>query len=138
MRRLSTGSRMAVSAVVVAIGASILGACAADTMRGFVGQDVRAVELQYGPPVNQIDMGGGVRAYQWRKISVDTTPISSSTETDKDRKGRKYSTTQYTGGETTVTNCLYTFMTSWDPARRGWIVTGFRQPSLDCAIGDLS
>ena len=123
---------------LLALGLLAMGGCAADTMRGYIGQDVRAVELQYGPPVNQIDMGNGVRAYQWRKVSTDTTPVSSFTTTEKDKRGRKYSTTQYTGGETTVTNCLYTFMTSWNPARNAWIVTGFRQPSLDCAVGDLS
>jgi hypothetical protein len=28
----------------------LLTACVADTMRGYVGQDIRTVELAYGPP----------------------------------------------------------------------------------------
>ncbi|MBN8872747.1 MAG: hypothetical protein J0H67_07925 [Rhodospirillales bacterium] len=116
----------------------LLGACASDTMRGYVGQDIRMVTLEYGPPVNQIDLADGTRAYQWRKVSVSTTPPNAITTTDKDKKGRKVQTTQYVGGTQSVTTCLYTFFTAWNPARNAWIVTGFKEPSFDCAIGDLS
>jgi hypothetical protein len=116
----------------------ILAACTADTMRKYVGQDIRAVELDYGPPVNQIDLGGGTRAYQWQKVSVDTTPATAVTTTDKDQKGRKTTSTEFVGGGQTVNTCLYTFITAWDPQRNGWVVTGFREPSFDCAIGGLS
>ena len=121
-------------AVYVAV---LLAGCAADTMRGYLGQDIRAVELAYGHPVNQIDLGNGTRAFQWSKISVDTTLMSAVTTTDTDKKGRQIKQTQFVGGTQTVTNCLYTFITAWNPQRNGWIVTGFRQPSLECAIGDL-
>jgi hypothetical protein len=114
-----------------------VGACVADTMQTYVGQDVRAVELAYGPPSNVIDMGGGVRAYQWTRTSVSTTPGSAVTTTEKDKKGRRRSETRFIGGEQSVSRCLYTFMTGWNPQRNGWIVTGYRQPSLDCALGDL-
>jgi hypothetical protein len=43
-----------------------------------------------------------------------------------------------TGGEQTESRCLYTFMASWSPQRNARIVTGIRQPSLGCAIGDLN
>jgi hypothetical protein len=117
---------------------TILTGCVSDTMRNFVGRDIREVELAYGPPTNQIDMGGGTRAFQWTKISVDTTPMTAVTTTDKDRKGRKTSQTQFVGGNQSVTRCLYTFMAAWNPQSSNWIVTGFRQPSFDCAIGDIS
>jgi predicted small secreted protein len=115
----------------------LVAGCAADTMRGYVGQDIRAVMLAYGLPANEIDLGGGIRAFQWSKVSVDTTPVSAVTNTEKDRRGRRITQTQFVGGTQTVTNCLYTFLAAWDPQRNGWIVTGFRQPSLDCAIGSL-
>jgi hypothetical protein len=115
-----------------------LTACAADTMRSYIGQDIRAVELTYGPPANQIDLGDGSRAYQWRRVSVDTTPVSAVTTTEKDRKGRKTTQTDFVGGQQTVTNCLYTFITTWNPPQNGWVVTSIRQPSFDCAIGGLN
>ena len=117
--------------------AVLVAGCVADTMRGYIGQDIRAVVLAYGPPANEIDLGGGARAFQRSKVSVDTTPVSAVTTTEKDRKGRRSTQTQFVGGTQTVTNCLYTFLTAWDPRWDGWIVTGFRQPSLDCAIGGL-
>jgi predicted small secreted protein len=124
---------------VLALGAvaALLAGCAADTMRGYVGQDIRAVVLANGPPTSEVDLGGGTRAFQWRKISVDTTPASAVTTTSKDKKGRRVEQTQFVGGTQSVTDCLYTFIAAWDPQRNGWTVTGFRQPSLDCAIGDL-
>jgi hypothetical protein len=126
--------------LLITVGCAILAlaACAADTMKSYVGQDIRAVELAYGPPANQIDLGAGVRAFQWQKISVDTTPLTAVTTTDKDGKGRKTTETSFVGGDQTVTKCLYTFLTAWSPTANGWIVTGFRQPSLDCAVGGLS
>jgi predicted small secreted protein len=122
--------------LALALCTLLLAACAADTMRGYIGKDIRAVELTYGPAVNQIDLGNGTRAFQWSKISVDTTPISAVSTTDKDNKGRKTTQTQFIGGDTTVTRCLHTFIT----ARSGdsWVVTGIREPTLDCAIGGLS
>jgi hypothetical protein len=121
--------------LTLALCVMLLTGCAADTMRSYVGRDIREVELTYGPPVNQIDLGNGSRAFQWAKVSVDTTPVSAVTTTDKDRRGRKTTQTQFIGGDQTVTRCLYTFIAT--SSGDSWIVTGIRQPSLDCAIGDL-
>ncbi len=125
-------------ALAASVATALLVGCVADTMRSYVGQDIRAVELTYGPPINQIDLGNGTRAFQWSKVSVDTTPVSAVTMTDKDKKGRKTTDTQFVGGEQTVTRCLYTFIAARNPQANSWIVTGIREPSLDCAIGGLS
>ena len=114
-----------------------LTACVADQMKSYIGQDIRNVELAYGPPSNQIDLGNGSRAYQWTKIDTSTTPLTATTVTSKE-KGRKVSETEFTGGEQTVTRCVYTFLTTWNPQANGWIVTGLREPSLDCAIGGIN
>jgi hypothetical protein len=118
--------------------AILLAGCAADTMRSYIGQDIRAVELTYGPPVNEIDLGNGTHAFQWSKTSVSTTPVSAVTTTEKDKKGRKTTETQFIGGDQSVTKCLYTFIATWNPQGNGWVVTGIREPSFDCAIGGLS
>ena len=122
---------------IVAAALSISG-FTADTMRGYIGQDIRAVELANGPPSNQIELGRGTRAFQWTRISTDTAPISAVSTTDKDKSGRKVTQTMYTGGDTTVTNCNYTFLTAWKAQRQGWVVTGIWQPSLDCSDRDLN
>jgi hypothetical protein len=117
--------------------ATLFAGCTADMMRSYIGQDIRAVELSYGPPSNQIDLGNGTRAFQWTKISVDTTPVSAVTTTDKGKNGRKTTQTQFVGGDQTITKCLYTFITAYNQQSNGWIVTGIRQPSFDCAIGGM-
>jgi hypothetical protein len=124
-------------ALTLCVAEALVVGCVADTMRSYVGQDIRAVELTYGPPINQIDLGNETRAFQWSKVSVDTTPLSAVTTTDKDKNGRKTTDTQFVGGQQTVTRCLYTFITAWNPQGNNWLVTGIRQPSLDCAIGDM-
>lgn len=55
--------------------------CATDTMRSYVGQDIREVELTYGPPINKIDMRNESRAFQWAKILGNTIPASAITTT---------------------------------------------------------
>ena len=125
-------------AVTLGAATGVLTGCAADKMRSYIGHDIRSVELDYGPPSNQIDLGDGSRAFQWSKISVNTTPATAVTTTDKDRKGRKTTQTQFVGGDQSVTRCLYTFITARGPVGDSWIVTAIREPSFDCAIGGLN
>ena len=80
---------------------------------------------------NQIDLGNGARDFPSSKVSVDTTPISADSMTDRDRKGRKTTETQFVGGNTTVTRCLYTFITA--QRSDSWIVTGDRHLTASLA-----
>jgi hypothetical protein len=116
----------------------MLAACVTDTMQKYVGRDIREVELNYGPPSNQIDLSGGTRAFQWTKISVDTAPVTATSTTEKTKKGGKITQTNFSGGDQSISKCIYTFLTTWDGRRGSWIVTGIKQPSWDCSIGDLS
>ena len=135
----SVGAAVASTQVVISILIILFAAgCVANTMQGYVGQDIRTVMLDHGPPMNEIDLGDGTHAFQWSTTSIGSTPVSAVTTTSKDKKGRKTTETQFVGGTETVTNCLYTFVAVWNSERKGWVVTGFRQPSLDCAIGGLS
>jgi hypothetical protein len=115
----------------------LLTGCATDKMRSFIGQDIRNVVLAYGPPTNQVDLGGNARAYQWNKVSVSTTPVNAVSTTSKDKKGKKTTTTQYTGGDQSSETCIYTFITSFNPSLNAWIVTNIREPSFSCSIGDI-
>jgi hypothetical protein len=124
--------------IVLLIVGALLCACVADTMKSYVGRDVREVELAYGPPSNVIDLGSGRRAYQWTRVSVSSTPVQSVSTTTKDKRGRRTTETAFIGGEQSVSRCLYTFTSAWDAARNSWTVTGFRQPSFDCAVGDIN
>ena len=40
--------------------------------------------------------------------------MTAVSTTDKNKKGRRTTQTQFIGGDTTVTRCLYTFITAWN------------------------
>lgn len=125
----------------------ILSGCASKIMQGFVGKDIREVVLDYGTPVNAMDMGNGTRAFQWKMTKSHTTPTHISSSSRGTGYGSSYTygrTTDYrmnayvntntviTGGQTVDTSCLYTLFARWDKGRNGWIVTGFKKPKLMC------
>jgi SAM-dependent methyltransferase len=56
------GIRRMKAGLVVCL-AMLLTGCVADKMRSYVGMDIRSVELSYGPPINEIDLGNGSRAF---------------------------------------------------------------------------
>jgi hypothetical protein len=129
--------------------------CASKIMESYIGRDVRTVVLDYGPPENAVDMGDGTRAFQWVKRTSYKLPTyvntTSSAQTYGSGYGRSYgyrnnryyngnyhastwmnSNTVITGGNVIHSKCIYTLFAKWDKERKGWIITGFKHPSLDC------
>lgn len=45
---------------------ALLSGCASTHMAQYVDKDIREVILDSGPPINVMDMGQGVRAFQFR------------------------------------------------------------------------
>ncbi|NKX43367.1 hypothetical protein [Roseicyclus persicicus] len=103
-----------------------LAGCATDVMRGFVGQDVTAVMVRYGPPVAQFDLPDGRTAFQW----ATSTPIIAPMTTTVTGYGN-FATAQTTGGYLGQQNCVYTLYAA--PNQSGsFTITGFEQPTFDC------
>lgn len=113
--------------IVVAI--STLAACASDIMKNYVGQPLESVVLDYGPPTTVVELAPGERAYQWRRISTNVVPGSSSDEIRETRHGTKYETTE-TLGYVERQECFYTFYARQSSGR--WFITNFRKPKLEC------
>jgi len=121
--------------------------CASQIMQGYVGKDVRAVMLDYGPPANAFDMGDGRRAFQWVINSSYTTPTYATTTGTVNTVGSVNSLGNYssvnanswvnsntviTGGQTISSRCVYSLFGRWNESRNGWELVGFQQPRLDC------
>ncbi|MBN8940085.1 MAG: hypothetical protein J0H01_11365 [Rhizobiales bacterium] len=106
-----------------------LSACASDTMKTYVGTPVESVIIDYGPPTAVVDLGPGERAYQWRKISTNVVAGSRHTEIRDTRGGVRYETRE-TPDYVNRQECFYTFFARL--TERGWSVTGFRSPTLEC------
>ncbi|MGL4288933.1 MAG: hypothetical protein ACRCVA_21460 [Phreatobacter sp.] len=109
--------------------AMALSACASDTMKNYVGAPVESVIIDYGPPTTIVDLGPGERAYQWRKISTNVVAGSTHTEIRDTRRGVQYETRE-TPGHVSQQECFYTFFARL--TERGWSVTDFRSPTLEC------
>ena len=100
--------------------------CASAIMEGFVGKDISEVVLQYGPPVNKIDMPDGRIAFQW---SMDSYVVMPST-TNIYSSGNIATVNSYGGGVFTNT-CLYTLFAT-PSSNNSYTITGFQKPRLDC------
>ena len=113
----------------------VLGGCASQIMKSYVGKDVREVMLDYGPPANAFDMGDGRRAFQWVIGSSYTTPVTANTTGNVNTYGSTSwvnSNTTITGGQTINSKCVYTLFGHWSEDRNGWLITDFKKPNLMC------
>jgi len=116
----------------------LFGGCvssASQIMQSYVGQDVRIVMVDYGPPNNAFDMPGGQRAFQWVMGRSYTTPAHAQTTGTVNVQGPTAwvnTNTTITGGQTINSKCLYTLFANWNEQTKGWIVNSYRKPSLRC------
>jgi hypothetical protein len=115
--------------VLAAAATVFLVGCASDVMKGYIGQPVESVIIDYGPPTAVLELGHGERAYQWRKISTNVVAGSTSGEIRDTQRGTRYEETM-TPGYVEERECFYTFYARASGGR--WYVTNFRQPKLEC------
>ncbi len=148
------------NSLVIILTIIFLSGCASKIMQGFVGKDIRQVVLDYGTPINAMDMGNGVRAFQWKMTNyTHTTPTYINSSSSGSAYGSSYTSGQgsvygsnynynsrtnynmnaYINTNTVITHsqtydltCLYTLFARWDKGRKGWIVTSFKKPNLMC------
>ena len=112
--------------------AILLTGCVSTQMKRYVGQDVREVILTNGQPISAIDMGGGVRAFQFMIGGPTKTAVVSSmhTQVSPSSTSQWLSNTEIssTGSAVASSGCVVSYLTEWDERRGGWIVTGYRYP----------
>jgi hypothetical protein len=110
-----------------------LAGCASTHMQRYVGQDIREVILDSGPPVGQMDMGNGVRAFQFMwgggTFAVPQTTRTVGTVTAYGNTAQLNAATVTSGGGVVSSEgCMLTYMTKWDEAQKTWIVSSYRMP----------
>jgi hypothetical protein len=102
-------------------------------MKRYVGQDIREVILTSGQPISAIDMGGGVRAFQFMIGGATKTAVVSSmhTQISPSSASQWLSNTEISSSGSTISSsgCVVSYLTEWDERRSGWIVTGYRYPA---------
>lgn len=111
-------------------GLIFVSACASQVMGGFVGKDLTEVQLQYGPPINVLDMPDGRKAFQWRFDSSMMMPTTTNYNAVASGNWVTGSATTYGGGILT-TPCFYTLFAKPNQ-NKSYTVVGFQPPSIAC------
>lgn len=110
-----------------------LAGCASTHMKQYVGQDIRAVILNDGPPLHAMDMGDGTRAFLYPfGGGTFNAPAFTTTTGSVTRTGSTVwldSTAITVGGGTfTVPPCMMSYLAHWDAQRNTWIIHAYRVP----------
>jgi hypothetical protein len=124
--------------IILIFSILLLTSCASTHMKQYVGKDIREVVLDSGPPFNVMDMGEGVRAFQfmWGGGSF-IVPAQTTTSGSLTSSGNAawYSSTSLStgGGVVNSEGCIISYLTKWDEQRKSWVVYEYRIPkSLVC------
>jgi len=111
----------------------LLSGCVSTHMKQYMGMDIREVILDSGPPLNAMDMGGGVRAFQFRwgggTYSMPSTTTTQGSITSYGNSAWLSASSITTGGGVVHSEgCLISYMTTWNSTQKTWIVNGIRYP----------
>jgi len=112
---------------------ALLCGCVSTHMKQYVGKDIREVILDSGPPINAMDMGDGVRAFQFRwgggTYSVPQTTTTNGTVSIYGNTAWLNSSSITSGGGTFHSEgCLISYLTTWSDSHQSWIVSSIRYP----------
>ena len=111
--------------------AVFIAGCASQIMADYIGKSIREPILDYGPPINEVDLGGNRRAFQWRVDSSGYTAIYTPSTTTLYGMGSSY--TAYTSSISYVpysNSCIYTLTAIKQD--NDYIVDGYRKPNFFC------
>ncbi|KQY54397.1 hypothetical protein [Lysobacter sp. Root494] len=114
---------------VLALLVAVLVGCVSTEMKSYVGQDIREVMLVSGQPIAAMDMGNGVRAFQFMWGGSSKTAVTTSSNSQVDSTGWLGRTAITSNGSAMISNgCVISYLTEWNESRQGWVVTGYRYP----------
>ncbi len=107
--------------------------CVSTEMKSYMGKDIREVMLVNGPPISAMDMGGGVRAFQFKwgggSFTVPQTTHTTGSVTSYGNSAWLNATSITTGGGTIYSEgCVISYLAEWSNTTEGWIVTDYRYP----------
>lgn len=124
---------VALRLVATFVATFLVASCVSTHMARYVDRDIRDVIVDSGPPIHQLDMGEGLRGYQFR-LGGGTYFIPQSTTTSGTASTvagvTQFQASSYTAGGGVVHSegCVITYITRWSETRNGWIVVDYRYP----------
>ncbi|SRR5690554_419607 len=119
--------------LIVVLLIALAAGCVSTEMKSYMGKDIREVILVSGPPINALDMGNGVRAFQFKwgggSFTVPQTTQTTGNVTSYGNSAWLNATSITTGGGTFHSEgCVISYLTEWNEKTEGWVVTGYRYP----------
>ncbi|MEO1950534.1 MULTISPECIES: hypothetical protein [Thioclava] len=109
----------------------VLSGCASQIMDSYVGKSISEPVLDYGPPMNVLDLPDGSRAYQWKMSDSGAVPIvTPTTSTVYGPAGLATVSGSQTNWVPYSKTCVYTLLAK--PNGKDWVVTGYRKPTFNC------
>jgi hypothetical protein len=107
--------------------------CVSTEMKSYVGKDIREVMLVNGQPISAMDMGNGVRAFQFLWGGSTTTAVTSQSNaqiSSSNSQGWLSNSAISSSGSSLISNgCVISYLSEWSETRHGWVVTGYRYPN---------
>lgn len=111
--------------------AVLLSGCASQVMESYVGKSIKEPILDYGPPINVVDLGANRQAFQWRIDSSGVIPMTTpSTATIAGTGGFATMQTTSTTYLPYSNSCVYTLTATKNGS--DYIVDGYRKPRFEC------
>lgn len=111
-------------ALCMALG---LSACVSTQMKALIGSPIQEAQIQYGAPVQVMDMPGGLRAYQYRFGGGSVMIPSQAQSTGQTINGTTFVSTTATPTMFAETpGCILTFIAR--PVGDEWIISDIRVP----------
>ena len=118
--------------MVLVVCVLALAGCASTEMKSYVGKDIREVMLTNGQPIGAIDMGGGVRAFQFMWGGANTAAMTSQTTTNIDLSGNdswfRKGEIASSGNALITAGCIVAYLTKWDNQKQSWVIYDYRIP----------
>lgn len=113
---------------LILIVTMILAGCASTEMKGYIGQDIREVILTNGQPIGALDMGNGVRAFQFMWGGTTTTAVRAQTTIQDNSEWFGSSEIRSSGSALVSSGCVIAYLTRWDENQKSWIIFDYRIP----------
>ena len=113
---------------IILIFSIVMSGCASTEMKSYIGKDIREVVLTNGQPLGALDMGNGVRAFQFIWGGTTTTAVRAQTEIQGNSEWFGKADIRSSGSALMSNGCIVAYLTRYDDSRKGWIIFDYRIP----------
>jgi len=118
---------------ILLVLSALVTSCASTYMHQYMGQNIKEIIIDNGPPVNVFDYDQKTRVFQWYwgggQYTTPRSTTSSERSTSFESSTWTTSNSLVSGGDTVSSKgCLLSYLARWDSIQEAWIVVETRKP----------